>query len=129
MNNLASAQRTYDAQLPPEYHDDGATDRKERDARLLAGERFLRVVQRGDPAVTLPTSGVVKNTDIVTLLTYLSNDCAKLLLAACAQALKPGASLGSPERLCEDRVVADLLRKFMAEMGAEYASDNVEAWL
>lgn len=129
MNNLARAQRAYDNQLPAEFDDDGSDARAEQGAKLTAAEAFLRVLQRGDPSAKLPAIGTVRNLPIDSLMTYFSNDAARLLVAACAQALKPGASIGTAERFAEDRAVADLLRTFMAAVAAEYADDNVEAWL
>ena len=133
MNGISSAQRAYDSFRPSDYFSteaDAASEaRAEKQAKLTAAEQFLRVCQGGHSEVTLPTSGTVPQLSICTLLTYLSEDCARLLLKACAQALKPGASIGTAERFAEDRAVADLLRTFMAEMAAEYANDNVGAWL
>jgi len=129
VNNFSRAQCAYDNQRPAEFYDDGIDAKREQGAKLTAAEQFLRVLQRGDPSATIPAIGAVRNLPIDSLMTYFSNDCARLLVAACAQALTPGASLGTAERFAEDRLVADRLRTFMAAMAEEYADDNVEAWL
>ncbi|MDO9313367.1 MAG: hypothetical protein Q7T97_02340 [Burkholderiaceae bacterium] len=116
MNNLARAQRSYDNVLPFPYGDDD--DQADRQARVSAATTYLAALQAGNPAARLPLHGVTRSAPLDTMLTWLSTDSATRLLAACSAALTG-----------RDAECAGLLKSFSVQAAAEYADDNVEAWL
>lgn len=130
-DNLVPAQRALDAQRPASYtSDDARAARAEDSAKALAADCFVRAIQRGDAQAKLPLDSSARRADtMVYLLSSLSNNLAEMLFRACAQAKNSTAAPGTPERLAEDTAAAELLRNFVDAAAAEYADDNVEAWL
>lgn len=119
---LAVAQARHDAMQPPEFYSDDALLQ-----RALEGgaTRFIEVIQSGDPAAMLPLDGPgIERADMQSMITWVGNDAARILLEACALAMKPGADQAASDRACVER-----LHKFIAHAAADYASDNVACFL
>lgn len=121
MNNLAAEQRAYDNQQPPAFYAVGSESNPIESAATAA----LEAMQRGVAAEKLPLSGIPSTVTVQTLLTWIDGAAAELLLAACAQALKPGTQA---QRAESDQACGALLRSFAARVAAEYASDNAEVY-
>lgn len=112
MNNLARAQRAYDNVIP--LRDDSAAN----EALKSAATAYLVALQAGDSGARMPIDGVTRSATIATLLTWLSADSSTRLLAACSAAMQG-----------RDSECAGLLKSFAAQAAAEYADDNLVAWL
>jgi hypothetical protein len=85
-----------------------------------AAEAFTDAVDAADPAALLPVDGPVKEASVAALLTWISEDAAKLLLIACSRAGK----FGTADAAERNEATARALRAFTELVAREYADDN-----
>jgi hypothetical protein len=90
----------------------------------LVAEVFTDAIDAANPAALLPVDGPVKEVSVTALLTWMSEDAAKLLLIACSRAGKFGPADQAAER---NEATARALRAFTELVAKEYADDNWEA--
>lgn len=113
MESIASAQRAYDNVVP--LHGPRPA---ENEALQCAATAYLEALMGGQSTARMPLAGVTRNADIAVLLTWISEDAAARLLAACSAAMTG-----------RDTECVALLKSFAAQAAAEYAADNFEVWL
>ena len=90
----------------------------------LVAQVFTDAIDAGNPDALLGVDGPVKAVTLSALLTWMSDDAARLLLIACHHAVKFGPANQAVER---NERAARALRAFIERVANEYADDNWEA--
>lgn len=106
---------------------DPRTEQDDNDPEYVkeqVAQTLLDAIDRGNPDELITVDGPVKQVTLSALITWMSEDAARLLLIACVHANKFGPANQAVER---NERAARALRAFTERLASEYADDNWEA--